>query len=66
MDGALADDSRPCVSCHSPPAAEGYDACLGRIEGVKSACCGHGVEPPYSVAVNEALSDQQNLKEISQ
>ena len=40
---------RPCVRCGRFPTIEGYDACLGYIPGVKSACCGHGVEPPYLV-----------------
>lgn len=31
------------------PTKEGYDACLGFIEGAKSACCGHGVERAYVV-----------------
>ena len=38
-----ADDSRPCLRCKQIPTPEGFDACLGYIEGVKSACCGHGV-----------------------
>ena len=29
------------------PTKEGYDACLGYIEGAMSACCGHGVEKGY-------------------
>lgn len=33
---------RPCVKCGELPTKEGYDACLGFIPGVKSACCGHG------------------------
>ena len=37
------DDSRPCKRCGRMPTPEGYDACLGYIEGVTSACCGHGV-----------------------
>ncbi|MDD5016523.1 MAG: hypothetical protein PHO15_00310 [Eubacteriales bacterium] len=41
--GAQADDSRPCKRCGRYPTKEGYDACLGYIEGVTSACCGHGV-----------------------
>jgi hypothetical protein len=31
------------------PTSEGYDACLGFIPGVESACCGHGVEEPYQM-----------------
>ena len=34
---------RPCVRCGCMPTSKGYDACLGYIKGVKSACCGHGV-----------------------
>ena len=43
---------RPCKRCGRIPTKEGYDACLGHIEGVKSACCGHGVEEPYVVYEN--------------
>ncbi len=32
----------PCTFCHLPPTPEGYDPCLGRLENVTSACCGHG------------------------
>ena len=42
------DNSRPCKRCGKLP-INGYDACLGHIDGVKSACCGHGVEKPYSI-----------------
>lgn len=48
------DDSRPCKRCGRMPTAEGYDACLGYIDGVTSACCGHGVEEPYFVTKEEA------------
>jgi hypothetical protein len=39
--GAHASDP-PCTVCHLPPTPEGHDPCLGRLEGVTSACCGHG------------------------
>lgn len=42
-NGAIADDSRPCARCGQMPTPEGYDACIGHIEGVESACCGHGI-----------------------
>ena len=45
----ITDDSRPCKKCNCYPTKEGYDACLGRIDGVSSACCGHGVENYYEV-----------------
>ena len=40
-------DSRPCKKCGRYPTKEGYDACLGFIENVDQACCGHGVSKPY-------------------
>ena len=45
----IVDDSRPCKRCGRMPTKEGYDACLWYIDGVKSACCGHGVEKPFII-----------------
>lgn len=45
------DDRRPCRRCGRPPTAEGHDACLGTLPHVTSACCGHGVEPPYQMSI---------------
>ena len=45
-NGESADIDRPCKRCGRMPTPEGYDACLGYIPGVKSACCGHGVDEP--------------------
>ncbi len=39
--GVVTDD-RPCARCGKRPTLEGYDACLGYIPQVVSACCGHG------------------------
>lgn len=41
------DPRRPCVRCGKEPTPEGHDACLGRLDGAWSACCGHGVIEPY-------------------
>ena len=38
---------RPCKRCGKSPTRENHDACLGHIQGVKNACCGHGVTKPY-------------------
>lgn len=38
--------TRPCIRC-GKITSEGYDACLGYIEGAKKACCGHGVKQGY-------------------
>ena len=37
-------EERPCVRCGRMPTPEGYDACLGYIEGATAACCGHGID----------------------
>lgn len=31
-----------CRACCLPPTKDGFDPCLGEIEGADSACCGHG------------------------
>jgi len=38
-----ASEERPCIRCGSMLTSDGYDACLGFLPGVTSACCGHGV-----------------------
>ncbi|MBH1941655.1 hypothetical protein I5677_12200 [Mobilitalea sibirica] len=43
------DEHRPCKKCGRTPTPEGYDACLGHIDGASSACCGHGIENPYTI-----------------
>jgi hypothetical protein len=49
----LDDGWRPCLRCGRMPTPEGHDACLGHLEGVTSACCGHGVVEPYVVLIDE-------------
>jgi hypothetical protein len=43
------DHTRSCKHCGKAPTLEGYDACLGFIDGATSACCGHGVEKGYII-----------------
>jgi len=43
----LQDEVRSCIRCGKHPTKEGHDACIGYIEGVDSACCGHGVSDNY-------------------
>lgn len=45
----VADDSRPCKRCGEFPTKEGYDACIGYVDGAISACCGHGVDKPIRI-----------------
>ena len=48
--GGLCLGLRPCKRCGRKPTPEGHDACIGTLDGVTSACCGHGVERGYVVA----------------
>ena len=43
----IENNNRPCKRCGRTPTKEGYNSCIGHIDGAKSACCGHGVEEPY-------------------
>jgi len=48
-------NERPCVRCGRMPTSEGHDACLETLTGgVISACCGHGIEPPYVMFEDES------------
>lgn len=38
---------RPCKKCNEFPNESGHDSCLGNLEDVKYACCGHGVQEPF-------------------
>lgn len=40
------DEMRPCARCGKNPTPKGYDACLGYLSGISSACCGHGKSTP--------------------
>ncbi|MEA4813872.1 MAG: hypothetical protein VB112_03050 [Oscillospiraceae bacterium] len=62
----IKNEERPCVRCGRMPTPEGYDACLGYIPGVTSACCGHGVEPGYLIkeetaAIKQPLPEKINI-----
>jgi hypothetical protein len=43
---------RECRRCGRKPTKDGYDACIGHIKNVTSACCGHGVEEKYIIKNN--------------
>jgi len=34
---------KPCGNCGRTYTTEGHDGCLGTLQGVMNACCGHGV-----------------------
>lgn len=58
--GKSAEIERSCVRCGKMPTPEGHDACLGTIPGVVFACCGHGVEKPYTIYKNKS-KNKSNL-----
>lgn len=47
----IVNNDRVCKKCGKKPTKEGYDACLGYIEGATHACCGHGVEEGFVIKV---------------
>ena len=46
-DNTPANIERPCKRCGHLPFPTGEDYCLGHIEGVEYACCGHGITKKY-------------------
>lgn len=40
-------EDEKCPFCRQHPTKEGYDACLGHIQGANASCCGHNKEPGY-------------------
>lgn len=48
-DAKLENGERACKRCGREPTEEGYDACLGELVSVISACCGHGVVESFVV-----------------
>jgi|GEM_PF-987622 len=59
--------SRPCGHCGRPQTKEGHDGCLGTLEGVMNACCGHGsIDEAYIQYENdEELRGKEALSEMS-
>jgi hypothetical protein len=38
---------RPCKKCGLFKTPEGHDPCIANLDGVRNACCGHGVTEGY-------------------
>jgi hypothetical protein len=57
-------NSRPCPRCGKLPIGGAYDACLGKLKGVKAACCGHGVEKGYISYNNGVWKELPKLRRI--
>lgn len=56
--------ARKCVKCECMPTKEGYDSCLGFLQGVSSACCGHGIEKPFAVLTSGEHLKFNNIEEM--
>ena len=53
--GELVRDAPPhCPKCGLARTPEGHDPCMSQIPGAVSACCGHGLEPPYVSFLGDA------------
>jgi len=60
-DDKLTDQPKPCPKCNCLPTKEGHDMCLGKLPGVKSACCGHGIKEAY-VAFDNGITIRGKLE----
>lgn len=58
----MKDTKKPCKHCNRKPTKEGHDACLGTLQNVKFACCGHG--NTYEDGVGSAYISFENGKTI--
>ena len=59
----IVNDTRPCKKCGCSPTKEGYDACLGHIDGAIHACCGHGAEKGYIMYPDKTVEINGDLNE---
>lgn len=46
-------DCLVCPRCQKISGVNEPDICLGHIPGIKSACCGHGVEEGFKIVHQE-------------
>lgn len=60
------DTARPCIRCGKPPTKEGYDTCLGLVDGTSSACCGHGIVRGWKVCCSVDAPCERHMAEESQ
>lgn len=47
---------RPCARCGEVFGLDEPDPCLGKLPGVKAACCGHGVAEDSSIVFENGLT----------
>jgi len=46
---SVGSEIRKCPRCQRFQTVKGHDPCIRDLKDVKSACCGHGVEPGYFI-----------------
>ncbi len=58
---------RECGFCDRVDTSEGHDGCLGTLDGVMNACCGHGVTRDAYVQLSSGkrLAGQEALNFIN-
>ncbi|KAF5051915.1 hypothetical protein DSECCO2_414030 [anaerobic digester metagenome] len=51
----ITNHDKPCPHCGRMPTKDGHDGCLGELESVISACCGHGRVESYVIVSDEDI-----------
>ncbi|RTL01285.1 MAG: hypothetical protein EKK57_05050 [Proteobacteria bacterium] len=62
-DELVKNNPRPCVKCNRFRNSDDTDPCLGKLPGVKAACCGHGVCDGYIFFENGTIIRFGSVKE---
>jgi hypothetical protein len=59
-NGKIIEDKRPCIRCGKYPNADDSDACIGHLDNVVAACCGHGKYKGY-IRYTDGREEEDNL-----
>lgn len=62
-NGEPISEHRPCAKCGSCMATNEPDACLGHIEEVTGACCGHGIDKRRYVNFLNSKGETMHFRE---
>lgn len=63
LDGYGKEKCGHCGLCRS---AQGHDGCIGELEGVMNACCGHGQDSTAYVQFNHTDDENEPNKHLIQ
>ena len=55
---------RPCQKCKEVPLLDQYDGCIGYLDSVIYACCGHGIHKPYVIFSDGEYKQFDNIKSL--